>query len=61
MNTGINALYLLCVILEPYMPSFSAKVYEQMNIKRAKEHETMIHFVNKDYNIHVRNLVKEGH
>lgn len=28
MNTAIQALYLLCVILEPYMPSFSAKVYE---------------------------------
>lgn len=36
MNTGINALYLICIILEPFMPSFSAKVYEQMAIKRVK-------------------------
>ena len=27
VNTAINALFLLCVILEPYIPSFSAKVY----------------------------------
>lgn len=25
--TAVNALYLLCTILEPFMPSFSAKVY----------------------------------
>jgi len=28
MFTAINALYLLCAILEPFIPSFSAKVYE---------------------------------
>ena len=42
VNTGLNALYLLCVILEPFMPSFSAKVYEQLAIKRTIEHETAI-------------------
>jgi len=61
MNIAVQALYLLCVILEPYMPSFSAKVYEQMNIKRVKEHETMIHFVSEDYDGRVRSLVKDGH
>jgi len=42
MFTGINALYMLCVLLEPFMPSFSAKVYEQLAIKRTIEHETII-------------------
>jgi methionyl-tRNA synthetase len=42
MATAINALMLLCIILEPFMPSFSAKVYEQMNWVRKAEHETAI-------------------
>lgn len=42
VNTAIQALFLLCVILEPYMPSFSAKVYEQLNIKREAKHETLL-------------------
>lgn len=28
VNTAINALRGLCILLEPFMPSFSAKVYE---------------------------------
>ena len=28
ISTALNALYGLCVILEPFIPSFSAKVYE---------------------------------
>jgi methionyl-tRNA synthetase len=28
MNVALNALVMLCIILEPFMPSFSAKVYE---------------------------------
>lgn len=42
MNTALNALMMICVILEPFMPSFSAKVYEQMAIKRELHHETAI-------------------
>lgn len=33
VNTALNALFGLCVLLEPFMPSFSAKVYEQLGIK----------------------------
>jgi methionyl-tRNA synthetase len=33
---------MVCVIFEPFMPSFSAKVYEQMAIKRELKHETAI-------------------
>jgi len=28
VNTALNALFGLCILLEPFMPSFSAKVYE---------------------------------
>jgi len=42
VNTALNALFLLCVILEPFIPSFSAKVYEQLAIKRELKHETLI-------------------
>ena len=42
VHTGLNVLYFLCVILEPFMPSFSAKVYEQLAIKREIKHETAI-------------------
>lgn len=28
VNTALNALFGLCVLLEPFLPSFSAKVYE---------------------------------
>lgn len=43
--TAITALRLLCAILEPFMPSFSAKVYEQMNIKRTERDDTMFEFL----------------
>ncbi len=29
----MNILFVLCKILEPFIPSFSAKVYEQMKIE----------------------------
>jgi len=44
----VNALYLLCVIMEPFMPSFSAKVYEQLAIKRELKHETAIASINEN-------------
>lgn len=36
VNTSLNALKFLCSILEPFLPSFSAKVYEQMNLARTE-------------------------
>jgi methionyl-tRNA synthetase len=36
VNISLNALFLLCSMLEPFMPSFSAKVYEQLNIQRTE-------------------------
>jgi methionyl-tRNA synthetase len=60
MFTAINALYMLCVLLEPFMPSFSAKVYEQLAIERILEHETIIGQYKVDPTILTR-LVKTGH
>jgi methionyl-tRNA synthetase len=48
MNVALNALVMLCIILEPFMPSFSAKVYEQMAIKRELKHEKSIESLLKD-------------
>jgi len=48
------------VILEPFMPSFSAKVYEQMAIKRELKHENLIETVLKD-NKAIMSLVSGGH
>lgn len=60
VNTAVNALYLLCVLLEPFMPSFSAKVYEQMAIERKLEHETILAQFIKDPTVQAR-LVAAGH
>jgi methionyl-tRNA synthetase len=60
MNIGVNALYMLCVLLEPFMPSFSAKIYAQLNIKRAIEHENILEQF-KSNNAILSNLVKSGH
>ena len=41
LNTGLNALRFLCAVFEPFMPSFSAKVYEQMGLERTTKDETL--------------------
>ena len=56
----MNALVFLCVILEPFIPSFSAKVYEQMAIKRELKHETLIKTVLEDSKA-IWSLVSGGH
>ena len=60
MNVAMNALMLVCIILEPFMPSFSAKVYEQMAVKRELKHETAIETLLKDPNS-VLQLIEAGH
>jgi methionyl-tRNA synthetase len=50
VNTAINALRLLTAMLEPFIPSFSAKVYEQMNLlsakgERSERDEKLLEFV----------------
>ncbi len=49
VNTAINALYGLCVLLEPFMPSFSAKVYEQLGMgERINGHEVLLQTLSRD-------------
>ena len=60
VNTTLNALFLLCVILEPFIPSFSAKVYEQLAIERELRHETLLAQVKDNPDV-VKELVPGGH
>lgn len=41
VNTAVQALYLLAALQEPFMPSFSAKIYDQLNVKRTEQHECL--------------------
>ncbi len=50
VRTALCALRLLCAMLEPFIPSFSAKVYEQMRLlnergERSERDETLLQFV----------------
>ena len=60
VNIALNALFVLCVLLEPFMPSFSAKVYEQLGIAREERHETLLAQLSRDPTI-IRNIVPWNH
>lgn len=45
INTLANAFILLCAILEPFIPTFSAKVYEMFKWKRGEKEETLLGFI----------------
>lgn len=60
MNTAIQAMSLLCSMLEPFMPSFSAKVYEQMNLTRTQVHEKLFEHI-KGHPERILTLIPDGH
>ena len=65
VRTGINALRFLTAMLEPFIPSFSAKVYEQMNLLNAKgelseRDEQLLAYV-YGHPERIRDLVAPGH
>ena len=60
MFTAINALYFLCAILEPFIPSFSAKVYEQMAVTRIPRHETILQEVKNNFEA-ITTILPAGH
>ena len=60
INTALNALFGLCVLLEPFIPSFSAKVYEQLGIERTAKHETILYQLSRDPTL-LRSFVPAGH
>jgi methionyl-tRNA synthetase len=45
VNVAMNTLFLLCKMLEPFIPSFSAKVYEQMDIKDSDRDQKLFEFL----------------
>lgn len=53
-------MQLLAAMFEPFMPSFSAKIYEQMNLKRTKQHETLYEFL-KNSPEKITSLIPAGH
>lgn len=60
MNTSVQALFFLSSLFEPYMPSFSAKVYHQMNITRTALHEKLYEHI-KGHPERIESLVPSGH
>jgi len=60
LNTVCQALQLVCTLLEPYIPSFSAKIYEQMALPRTEKQEKMLALVGQDVS-QLRSLVPGGH
>lgn len=65
VRTTLCALRFLCALLEPFMPSFAAKVYEQMNLVNEKgevsiRDEKLLEYV-WGHPEHIANLVQGGH
>ena len=59
-NITIQAMMLLASMFEPYMPSFSAKIYEQMSLKRTETHEILYKHL-KDSPERIPTLIPAGH
>ena len=57
----INALRLLGAIFEPFMPSFSAKLYEQLNIQRSEKDEVLLAAAKEKSTDFILSLVPSGH
>lgn len=51
---------LLAAQMEPFMPSFSAKVYEQMALKRTATHEKFFEFI-AGHPERIQALIPAGH
>jgi len=50
----------LACILEPFIPSFSAKVYKQFNLTRTEQDEVLIEVLIKNPDA-IRTLIPAGH
>lgn len=61
LNIILNVLRFICAILEPFIPSFSAKIYEQLNLERTKEDETLIGYLRGKPSETLLTLLKPGH
>jgi methionyl-tRNA synthetase len=61
LNVILNVLRLLCAVLEPFIPSFSAKIYEQLNLKRTEQDETLLGSIRGQPVTEVLKLLTPGH
>ena len=56
----LSTIRLIACLAEPYLPSFSAKVYEIMNIQYGEYESLMIHHLSKDFNKIFLDLAPQG-
>lgn len=51
INILMNVFMLLCAVMEPFIPTFSAKIYSMINWKRGEREETLLGYLYdaKDY------------
>ena len=57
----INAIRLLGAIFEPFIPSFSAKLYEQLNIQRTEKDEVLLESAKSKSIDFILSLIPAGH
>lgn len=60
VNLTLNVLRFVSAIFEPFMPSFSAKVNEQLGLERTVKDESLLEFV-KDDPKSILSLLPAGH
>lgn len=61
LNIILNVLRLLCATLEPFIPSFSAKIYEQLNLQRTAQDENLLGFLKDKPAEIILTLLTPGH
>mmetsp|Transcript_33720 Transcript_33720/g.38822 ORF Transcript_33720/g.38822 Transcript_33720/m.38822 type:complete len:279 (-) Transcript_33720:6-842(-) len=61
LNLTLNAMRLLSAILEPFIPSFSAKIYEQLNLQRTQKDEVLLSLLRGKPSTSLLSLVPAGH
>jgi methionyl-tRNA synthetase len=61
LNVASNVLRLLCCILEPFIPSFCAKIYEQLNIQRTERDERLLSEIRGKPISVILDLIKPGY
>merc|ERR1712086_668842 len=60
INMLMQAMNLLAAMFEPFMPSFSAKIYQQMNLKRTERHEVFYEYYKQSWE-RLIGMIPAGH
>ena len=61
LNITLNALRIVLAIVEPFIPSFSAKIYEQLNLQRTERDEVFLREIRGKPSDYLLTLLKPGH